>query len=192
MLISSATLFEGNLYWSEMKTIIYEGKSEGTGGDRWLLMGKAWEIFLDYPLVGVGPRNYGHVLPQYATTEFRAGYHTYGRVPHNIYFQLLAETGVLGVAAFFVLVYYFFKNNAQIRQLRNNSKVSVVNGAYGNQKYFELNKAQYLSLALETGMVAYLLNAFFYDLLYCSWFFDLIIINQLVYRNSLGMKSRSE
>lgn len=186
MLISAAILFEGNFYWSEMETIFTEGKSEGTGEDRWILMGKACEIFMDHPLVGVGPRNYGYVLTRYVTTEFYAGYHAYGRVPHNIYFQMLAEGGVLGIVSFFLLTYYFFKDNAQIRRLTTNINISESTGAHSKQQW---DKAASLSLALEAGMAAYLFNAFFYDLLYCSWFMDFIILNQLVYRNTLKQHS---
>ena len=187
ILISAATLFKGDLYWSEMETIITEGKSEGTGGDRWILMGKACEIFMDHPLVGIGPRNYGYVLPRYFTTEY---YHrAYGRVAHNIYFQILAEGGTLGILSFFLLTYYFFKNNAQIRRLTTNINISESTGANSNQQHLHLDKASSLSLALEAGMAAYLFNAFFYDLLYCSWFMDLIILNQLVYRNTLKQHS---
>lgn len=184
VLISAATLFRGDLYWSEMETVVTHGKSKGTGKDRWVLMGKACEIFMDHPLVGVGPRNYGYVLPRYFTTE--SYYRAYGRVSHNIYFQILAEMGVLGVASFLLLIYYSFKDNAQIRLLTTNINISESTGAHSKQQW---DKAASLSLALEAGMAAYLFNAFFYDLLYCPWFMDLIVLNQLVYRNTLKQHS---
>ena len=42
------------------------------------------------------------------------------------------------------------------------------------KKYF------YILTGLEIGCVAYLLNAFFYDITYYPWFWNLIIINRLL------------
>ncbi|MGA3323251.1 MAG: O-antigen ligase family protein [Terriglobia bacterium] len=65
---------------------------------RLVLWGAAWDIFRHSPLMGVGWGNllrlYPTDLPAF-TREFAA---------HNIYLQLLAETGLVGFVAFFYLV----------------------------------------------------------------------------------------
>ena len=58
----------------------------------------ATEMFLDTPLVGVGPTGYFSAFPEYAAqTQL-----SLSRVvaPHNLYLGLAAEIGVIGVAGF--------------------------------------------------------------------------------------------
>jgi len=63
---------------------------------RLLLWGVAWQLFLSSPVHGIGfgafPNTYGLYLPS------SLGIGT-GLEAHNIYFELLGETGVLGLAA---------------------------------------------------------------------------------------------
>jgi probable O-glycosylation ligase (exosortase A-associated) len=47
----------------------------------------SWYVFLDYPLVGVGPNNLATVFRRYSPEVDRF------RVAHNAYFQILAESG---------------------------------------------------------------------------------------------------
>lgn len=72
--------------------------------NRKLLMGTAWRMFEDHPVVGVGAGNYDVYFDEYAA---RVGspvheYEDIGRshYPHNLYLQIAAETGLLGLGAF--------------------------------------------------------------------------------------------
>ena len=61
----------------------------------------AFNIFKDNYLIGAGPKLYPKLAAQekYAIDKYSISSH-----PHNFYFQLLAETGLIG----FSLVFYFF------------------------------------------------------------------------------------
>ncbi|HEX5758950.1 MAG TPA: O-antigen ligase family protein [Thermoanaerobaculia bacterium] len=64
----------------------------------------AWEVFLDHPLAGVGAGNYTVHFDRYAAQVGSAA-RQYGEAeerqyPHNLYLEIAAETGVLGLAAF--------------------------------------------------------------------------------------------
>lgn len=54
----------------------------------------SWNVFLDYPVVGVGPNNLAVVFRRYSPEVDRF------RVAHNAYFQLLAECGLPGLLLF--------------------------------------------------------------------------------------------
>jgi putative inorganic carbon (HCO3(-)) transporter len=60
----------------------------------------AWRVFLDHPIVGVGP---GHFAAYYSNDYGnRVGLveQTHGYRAHNLYFEVLAETGVIGFICF--------------------------------------------------------------------------------------------
>ena len=64
-------------------------------------------MFAEHPILGVGAGNYKPNYQRYAQLigiEFRAE----ARDPHSLYVQLLAETGILGTAAFLARVYFRF------------------------------------------------------------------------------------
>lgn len=87
---------------------------EAVGADavsRLLLWGTAWDEFIHFPVFGVGWGNfaapYGGEIPfAPALSE-----------PHNVYLQLLAETGLVGFVAFFNLVIKSWRQAR--RQLRS-------------------------------------------------------------------------
>ena len=60
-------------------------------------------MFLDHPLLGVGPDNYPANYLKYSAEVGLASDPTL-RDPHNLYIQIAAETGLLGMAAFFALL----------------------------------------------------------------------------------------
>jgi O-antigen ligase len=79
----------------------------GTSGrsDLWTV---AWKIFTDHPWVGIGLENFQTVEPRYT---LRSGELTrvdlVAETPHlvhNVYLQLLTETGVVGFALFLVVI----------------------------------------------------------------------------------------
>jgi O-antigen ligase len=65
-------------------------------------------MFAEHPILGVGAGNYKPNYQRYAQLvgiEFRAE----ARDAHSLYVQILAETGILGIAAFLGLVYFLFE-----------------------------------------------------------------------------------
>lgn len=117
---------------------------------RRLLTGSALAMFLDNPLIGVGAGNFttffneyservGSVSREYEDSDER-------NYPHNLYLEIGAETGVLGLLAFgaAVVVYFVYTRRSRRRLL-----------AAGAEHYAGL------ASALEIAMVGFLLSSLF-------------------------------
>lgn len=67
----------------------------------------AWVMFKANPILGVGPGNYPWRVPEYEKyVHDSMSYKSHGgRVAHSLYFTLLPELGLLGVALYFPIVY---------------------------------------------------------------------------------------
>jgi putative inorganic carbon (HCO3(-)) transporter len=90
-------------------------------GSRTLLWAAAASLFHDHPLLGVGYGNYRFL---YADSTFIPGA-VVGRLDaHNIYLQLLAETGVVGFLSFLVLVGLFI--SLALKSVRGRDSVSCI------------------------------------------------------------------
>lgn len=179
-------LFPENAYWKEMATIgtsLQDEKSEG----RHFLIQKGFEIFALYPVLGVGPLNYGFMIPK-ITSEAEAqtrGMHAaqYAtRVAHNIYIQILAELGAIGSIAFTGLIFAFWFRSLKVRRFyeQHVSKDGMAETDASRQEQW--HKMLMFGFAFEAAMVGYLLNGIFYPILFCPWFYDLLILNALVFR----------
>ncbi|WP_344420823.1 O-antigen ligase family protein [Pseudonocardia ailaonensis] len=60
-------------------------------------------MFEDHPVVGLGPGAFGSAVPDYASRSNGLLIGT-TRAPHNLYLQLLAEAGIVGLAGWIVLM----------------------------------------------------------------------------------------
>ncbi|HWG41262.1 MAG TPA: O-antigen ligase family protein [Gemmataceae bacterium] len=79
-------------YWQWIATI-KDPEAEASANCRLVTNEASWQMFQDYPLGGVGYRNYPDVSPQYLD----ASYLTEGRrSAHNSYLTILCETGLAG------------------------------------------------------------------------------------------------
>ena len=178
-------LFPENQHRKEMGTIgtsLQDEKSEG----RHFLIKKGFEIFALYPVLGVGPLNYGFMIPK-ITSEAEAqmrGMHAAQfatRVAHNIYIQILAEFGDCFMA-FVGLIFVFWVRSRRIRLFYQQrfSTGHRMTSETGSQEQW--HKMLMFGFALEAAMIAYMLNGIFYPILFCPWFYDLLILNTLVFR----------
>lgn len=92
-------------YWQEMSSISRSTDENDTGYQRLYLWKIAWRMFLDNPVLGVGPANYQYNNFFYEDEkETSRGYHVWGRVSHSVYFTVLPEYGVVGTVLFFIIV----------------------------------------------------------------------------------------
>jgi putative inorganic carbon (HCO3(-)) transporter len=112
--------------------------SSGPNVIRAKLWKESLEMIKDYPLIGCGLNTYSVVARDYKS--FDGG----GIYPHNSYLQMAAETGLLGLFAFLWVLFSFFKMGLQ----------------HFNQK------RDYLVLGLLSGILAFLVHAFFDTHLY--------------------------
>jgi len=178
-------------YSDEISTIWSEGAKEGTGKDRMYLWTRALSMFLDYPLIGVGPGCYGHKISSYITQqtadEWGVRFQMYGRAIHNIYLEILTDMGLLGLSAFLSLLYVFRRRNLYTKEYekRAKEKEPQKNAVKPSIPVF------HYSLALEGGMLAFLSNGFFFNLFYYAWFWDLLILNTLLYLRISSIESTS-
>jgi len=82
-----------------------------------------WEIFNEYPLLGVGPGNAGYFFPQklsafsLALTEIRTLLYQWTTLPNikSLWMRLLAETGIIGFALFLSWVYVLWRSAQFLR-----------------------------------------------------------------------------
>jgi hypothetical protein len=60
----------------------------------------AWQVFLDHPILGVGPGQFSTYYSLNYVNRIGLQKLTKGYQAHNLYFQALAETGLVGLACF--------------------------------------------------------------------------------------------
>lgn len=80
-----------------------EVSPDGSAIRRYVENVAAWRVFMDHPILGVGP---GHFAPYYSNDYGnRVGLieQTRGYRAHNLYFELLAERGVIGFVCFMAI-----------------------------------------------------------------------------------------
>src|SRR5689334_3464959 len=78
-------------------------------------MGTAGLVFLDHPILGVGPGLFPLYYPAYAD---QIGLRTLNedRQAHDLYVSIAAETGGLGLACFLAIIYITLRNLARARK----------------------------------------------------------------------------
>jgi O-antigen ligase len=105
----------------------------------------AIQMFRDNPVFGIG---YSQYESNYQDYSARLGLddRTEERQAHNLYLEILAETGVIGMAAFILMIFVIFNSLNQARhQLNQVGRSDLVPWL----------------LALQFGLMAYLLNSIF-------------------------------
>jgi len=174
---TAASVLYGDAYWAEMATI-FQGTSEETGEDRWVMWQAAWEIFLARPILGAGPENWG----VYAATYFRPGDvggvyafnpgMLYGRQLHSSYFQTLAELGILGVMSLAWIFWDFWRRNAALRSARAAEVWKALGGRLALRP---------IALGLEAALVGWMAVAAFYSLAGTHWLYTILALNLLIH-----------
>jgi hypothetical protein len=127
---------------------------------RYVLNVAAWNVFLDHPILGVGP---GHFSDYYSMAygnrvglieqlkKYRG---------HNLYLETLAETGILGLAAFLAVI------------------LAVMHGLWRIRRRLRLMGSEYADTATAffLCLVAYLISAIFAHLSYQRYFWLLMAL----------------
>jgi hypothetical protein len=179
----SLYMFAGDKYWSRIATS--SDTQHGTAKERIESWRAGWNMFLHNPL-GVGGNNYQIRFTEYQSSWFRRG--MWGRVAHSLWFTLLPETGIIGVAIFFSLL---FINIRDIFRLRN-----VARYCRDEDARFIKN----LSVALLGSLAGFFSSASFISVLYyphywylCAFISTIVLVaNRCAASNSYGDSTAPE
>lgn len=188
--ITAVSFFPSGVYLKEMKSS-YKGFEDSTGSDRWVLWQIAWLEFLDYPILGVGPQNFGNMAIKYRDKitfkkdELYADPNQlWGRALHNVYLELLSEIGLLGFLSFFFLIYGYYKSGKR-DNIKHENNYDVVDP--GERPIEPDNVFLSYRTSMSLSIIAYLINAVFYQMLYIDWLFYILIMNRvLILSNNKG------
>ena len=93
-------------------------------------MAAAGLAFADHPLIGVGPGMFKYYYPQYAETFGLRVQATY-RAAHNLYLDIAADTGVLGLVCFLAILFVSLRNLVQTRRRWLQTRPDLANLATG-------------------------------------------------------------
>ena len=165
-------------YWTEMSTIQTADQEGDTGHQRLYLWGLAWQLFLDHPILGVGPANYQYNAYIYETQhETGQGLHVWGKVAHSLYFTLLSEGGLVGVILFLLILMSARRDRKRIRSyFKRDLLISNVPEA----KQEELKAIYYLSLAVDASLIGFLVSGAFITVVYYPHFWLLTAFSAIL------------
>jgi len=144
----------------------------------WKIGLRIWE---DYPIAGVGLENFSPVKEKYAdkvgdivpTQEMYDLIFNQQRYPHGVYTGMLAETGLVGVSLFLILLL----RSLLVRFPRSFSRAAPHMGLYLQAK------------GAQAGLLGFAIASFFYDIQYIEMlYFQLFFVGAIkVYSDSLAV-----
>lgn len=118
----------------------------------------AWVMVMQHPLMGVGLNNFPYLYQEYTKTLGLAPTAT-NRAPHNLYLEVAAEMGIVGLSVFLFMVWLAFRSIFSARRKFR---------AAGLEDY--ANMATGFAIAF----AGYMLSAFFVHASYPRYFYLLL------------------
>ena len=82
---------------------------------------QSFDMFKDYPFVGVDPGNWKIGVPIYGKTKQIEKGKVKRINAHNLYLQILSETGAIGIILFIAMFYFIFLSTFKFFNSHNNS-----------------------------------------------------------------------
>jgi probable O-glycosylation ligase (exosortase A-associated) len=155
-------------FWNEMKTIETADQEGDTGEQRLYLWGMAWRMFLDHPIMGVGPYNYQFNNFMYEKgAKQDGGLHVWGKPAHSIYFTILPEEGIVGILVFVPIIVLNVTAN---RRIRKRYKRCKADSSIEPDKLRQLYVVSVLSSANDAAMLGFFVTGAFLSVLYYPHF----------------------
>ena len=111
-------------------------RPDSSFGERKMFTAAAWRMFEDHPVAGVGAGNYGLHFLDYAQ-QVGSDARLYvtpaeGYYPHNLYLEVAAETGLLGLVPFLLALaacfFYLWRARGTLRALGDASSAGLATG----------------------------------------------------------------
>ncbi len=184
--------FVPSSYLDEVRTI--GDTSEGTADARLKLWGLAVRMWLDHPILGVGPGNFIWEMNAYKTVaEQSIG--TAMHVTHSLYFELLSEMGSTGVLMWFGILYFNWRDARWVTRLSRRVDARVGRTARGKldprqrTQLQHVRNAQAWSNALVASLIGFLLCSLFLSTLYYTTFW-LLTAMTVALREATALEAR--
>lgn len=157
-------------YVGEMQTIT--DQNDSTRNERLYSWGLGWRMFLEHPIAGVGASNYPWRISEY---EARFGEYTGrrglgGRVAHSLYFTLIPELGMVGIALFASMTFMIFRRLRGIVRQEDREAVRLT----GSKSRVMPSEAGLLGRAMLVSMFGLFTSGAFISVLYYPHFWFLI------------------
>src|SRR5262245_5917923 len=143
-LVASVLLLSvfSDAYRSRLLTIFDPNSdSSGSAQERVALLDRGLDLILRHPIVGLGMGNF-HI------------YSIHEKVAHNGYVETAAELGVIGLLAYLIII---------LAPLRGLARIEMETLKSGSRNDLD---AKYLSIGLQTALIAYMVNSFFNSVQY--------------------------
>jgi len=180
IVICFMVLFAPDKYWQEVETIFTQNIKESTAKERIESWKAGWHMFLDHPLIGVGPQNYPVYVPEYFQSYdggSRRAEHMWGRVAHSLYITLLSEYGIVGTIIFFYILFCNIKTHKYLIRFSESKDQLIKDLPLNNNEKIELRQKldffHYASMAIMGGLIGYSSSGIFLSVLYYSYFMQL-------------------
>ena len=167
---------EQSNFWLEMATIA-DDVADSDADDRRLIWKIARKEFMEHPLTGVGTGSFGaYAAENYSGSTVGERFaenpkRLYQRAVHNLFFQVLAEQGFIGLVLFLWLFIDFWRRNRAVRRSAGESDTTLLPGL----------RTRPLAVGLEVSMVAFLGASMFYNMLIATQFYLLLAANALLH-----------
>jgi O-antigen ligase len=145
-------------YWRRIASITDDSKDDVQSSQaRRRLMGESWAAFVQNPLTGVGAGQFKDWNPQGRVEAWHEA--------HNVWLQVAAELGILGVGAFLFLVFRAFYSVFQTRRLLARSRRAAPPGDAADHELLDAHSA-----AMAASLAGWFVCAFFSSTAY-NWTF---------------------
>jgi O-antigen ligase len=169
--------FAPDSYWQRVASITNDDlDATGSREARRVLLGEAFQAFLDHPLTGLGAGQFVNYNPPGRLETWRE--------THNVVLQVAAELGVLGSAVFFFLVFRALMAGRQARRLLPAATGAPARSRWGRPvppsaavitpaeaQFFEMHTA-----ALTAAVAGWFLSALFASVAYHWTFYYLLAL----------------
>lgn len=143
-------------------SMIHKVYVEQKSGNRFIAWDIAKKSFKDNPILGNGLNNYPYSYEKYFTTDFyKTGYFLERfNQPHNIFWEFVSNTGILGLTSFLFLLIVTFISLFK----KDKEDILVIESKSSNKEVINNSKLNILKLILASILVGYFIqNLFVFD-----------------------------
>lgn len=183
IMVGTLYLTAPDTYWERIKSIKEESIEIGSGEERWVSWKAGWQMFINNPIIGIGPGNYPwHVAKYQPEEDLMYRYSLSGRVAHSIYFTLIPEFGIIGIILFASMLYHTYKNNRNViylerKMISSHKRDCMENKIEMKSVINELQKIKYYIFGTQGAILGYLVSGIFISVFYYPHFWLLTAIS---------------